>query len=427
MTRFNILPGQPQPRQKIGGAVRDCGGVNTFAHETEINDNQLTVGKNIDLSVLGKIKKRLGINRVLNDPGGNAVVGLLYFKAPGVDERMIMVQGTSIYQSTSPLETSGSWSDLSVSVTSDIYSTAMINADNKVFISNGTDVVKYHNGAGVLECGDTNTDPPKGKVLAYHKNRLWVFNTSTNPDWGWYSDVLDPLAFNRSTNVFKVASGEAVEVMAAVPTGDSIIIFKEDSIHELTIAGATAAYWNLKPIETRYGCASYYCAVPHGGVIYYLSFSGIRTLGGEFAEIPMTKLIKETWDDINWDYITRARMIIWDNKIFLSIPTGTSTSPNTVLIWNLLTRGWSIISGWNVGAWGIFVEKSVGSTGAFQESLIFGEGNDGWVNHCFKDTQFNDKSDAIDMDIQTKAYDFNMPSMLKEGGTFVLHLEQASS
>jgi len=427
MTRFSFIPVQPKNRQKVGGIIRDCGGVNTFAYETEIKDNQLTVGKNIELSTVGKIKKRLGKNTVLDDPGGAAVVGMLYFKAPTVDERMVMVQGTSIYQSTLPLATSGNWSDLSLTMTANQYSTSMVNADEKVFISNGTDTVKYHNGAGVLECGDTNTDPPKGKVLAYHKNRLWVFNTTTNPDWGWYSNALEPLVFNRSTNVFKTASGEAVEIMAAVPVGDSIIIFKEDSIHELTIAGATAAYWNLKPIENRYGCASYYCAIPHGGVIYYLSFSGIRTLGGEFGEVPMSKLVKETWDTINWDYITRSRMIIWDNKIFVSIPTGTSTSPDTVLIWDLLTSAWSIIDGWNVGCWGIFVEKTPGSANAFEETLMFGEGNDGWVNQCFKSTQFNDDSSAIDMDIQTKAYDFNMQSLLKEGGTFILHLEQASN
>jgi hypothetical protein len=427
MTRFNYIQAQPVSRQVTGGAIRDCSGINTFAHETEIKDNQLTIGKNLDLSTIGKVKKRLGKNRVLNDPGGTAVVGLLYFKAPTVDERMIMVQGTSIYQSTLPLETSGNWTDLSLTITADQYSTSMVNADEKVFISNGTDTVKYHNGAGVLECGDENTDPPKGKVLVYHKNRLWVFNTATNPDWGWYSNALDPLVFNRSTNVFKVASGEAVEIMAAVATGDSIIIFKEDSIHELTIAGGTAAYWNLRPIENRYGCAAYYCAVSHGGIIYYLSYSGVRTLGGEYAEIPVTKLIKTTWDSVYWNYITRSRMMIWDNKLYVSVPTGTSTFPNTVLVWDFLTQSWSVIDGWSVGCWGIFVEKTPGSDNAFEETLMIGDGDDGWVNHCFKATQFNDDSTAIDMHIETKAYDFGAPSTYKEGGTFVLNYEQVPS
>ena len=425
MTRFNPLPVQFNQRQRIGGVVHDCGGINTFAHETEIKDNQLTVGKNLDLSTVGKIKKRLGRNRVLNDPGGNAVVGLIYFKAAAVDERMIMVQGTTIYQSTLPLATSGSWSDLTVSnVTADKYSTTMCNAEEKIFISNGTDTVKYHNGAGVLACTDTNTDPPKAKVMVYHKNRLWAFNTSSYPDWGWYSDALDTLTFNRTTNVFKVASGEAVEITAALSSGDSILIFKETSIHELVIAGATATYWTLRPIETRHGCCSYYCAVKHGGTIYYFSFSGIRTLGGQFDEIPMSKLVKETWDTINWDYVNRSRMVVWDNKLYLSVPTSTSTSPNTVLVWDILTQTWSVITGWNVGAWGIFLEKTAGSTNAFEETLMYGEGNDGWVNHCFKSTQFNDQSTAIDFHIETKAFDFGMPSIYKEGGIFVLNVEQ---
>ena len=173
MTRFNFNAQPPSPRQKVGATIRDCGGINTFAHETEIGDNQLTVGKNVDLSTIGKIKKRLGKHRVLSDPGGTAVVGMMYFKAPSVDERMIMVQGTDIYQSTVPLDTTGNWNALSVpNVTANVYSTAMCNAETKIFISNGTDSVKYHNGAGVLECGTANTDPPKGKVLVYHNNRM---------------------------------------------------------------------------------------------------------------------------------------------------------------------------------------------------------------------------------------------------------------
>lgn len=428
MTLFNNRKTQLQPRQKVGGAIRDCGGINTFANETEIQDNQLTVGQNIDLSTVGKIKKRLGKNRVLNDPGGASVVGMIYFKAPSVAERMIMVQGTTIYQSTLPLATSGNWSDLSVpNVTANTYSTAMCNAESKIFISNGTDSVKYHNGAGVLECGTANTDPPKGKVLAYHKNRLWVFNTTASPDWGWYSDALDTLAFNQSTNVFKVASGETVEIKAALTQGDSIIIFKEDSIHELVIAGGTATYWTLRPIEKRYGCAAYYCAVQHAGVAYYLSFSGIRTLGGEFGEIPMSTFVATTWGTVNWDYIDRSRMTIWDNKLFVAIPTGTSVFANTVLVWDFLTKSWATISGLSVGSWGIFLEKTAGSANAFEEALMYGEGDDGWVNQLFKSTQYNDISSAIDMDVQTKAYDFGMPNTLKEGGTFILNVEQASS
>lgn len=138
----------------------------------------------------------------------------------------------------------------------------------------------------------------------------------------------------------------------------------------------------------------------------------------------MSTLVMETWKTINWDYITRARMIIWENKLFVSIPTGTSTSCDTVMVWDFLTKTWSVWTGWNVGCWGIFVEKTPGSDNAFEETLMFGEGNDGWVNQCFKSTQFNDVALAIDMDIETKAFDFGVPGLYKEGGIFVLHMEQ---
>ena len=246
---------------------------------------------------------------------------------------------------------------------------------------------------------------------------------SSNPEWAWFSNSLATETFDRTTNVFKVQSGDATEIMSIIPAGaiapNSILIFKETSIHELSVAGATSTYWNLTPIETRYGCVSYNCALENAGVIYYMSYSGIRTLRGEFAEIPMTKLIDTTWKTINWDYITRSRMIIWDNKLLVSVPTGAATSPNKVLCYDLLTKGWNI---WdmNVGCWGIYLEHTPASTSAFEEVLMFGNAADGLVYHLFKSTQFNDIAAAINWDIQTKAYDFGYPDFYKAGGNFAV-------
>jgi hypothetical protein len=349
-----------------------------------------------------------------------------YLKAPSVDERMIHICNRRAYQSTVPLSTTGSWSDIEGANrwTLNTYSTAMILGDNKVFITNGTEVVAYHNGAGILECGDTNTDPPKAKVGVYFKNRLWLFNTTSMPDGGWYSNALDTLTFDRAVNLFRVESGDATEVKAVIARGDSIFIFKETSIHELVVAGGTAAYWNLRPIETRYGCAAMYCAIENAGVMYYLSFSGIRTLGGQFGEVPMSKLVKTTWDTINWDYIDRSRMIICDNKMYVSVPTGTSTYANTVLVWNLLTEAWTIITGWNVGCWGIFKEYTPTSTKAFEETLMYGDAVNGRVYHVYPASQWNAESAAIDFHIETKGYTFGQSNLYKAGGEFILDVIQ---
>ena len=133
----------------------------------------------------------------------------------------------------------------------------------------------------------------------------------------------------------------------------------------------------------------------------------------------MSKLIDTTWKTINWDYITRSRMIIWDNKLLVAVPTSTSTYPNKVLCYDLLTKAWNIWN-MNVGCWGIYLEHTAASTSAYEEVLMFGDAADGKVYHLFKSTQFNDIAAAIDWDIQTKAYDFGYPDFYKAGGNFAV-------
>jgi len=515
------------PSNKIRIDARYCKGVNTFNDSSEIHDNEIQTGNNIVVDTLGKIKKRLGANKVLNDPGGRPVVALGYFNAPNVDERMVQVQDTAIYDSTLPLATSGSWTDRTGSntITADQYATDMTVCDDKLFITNGKDYVHYHNGAGIIEEGDENTDPPFCKIGCYHKNRYWLFNETgratvtgdvttytasagdklkiiidgattfddidlegdetiadavtsinavdgfsakglawkdssgylrisslttgmgssvtvadggagnggecedlfdgstasatgnENPEWGYYSNALAPATFNRSTQVFKAESGDATEITAAVPLGDSIYIFKESSIHELIVQGATATYWNLRPVERSRGCISYYCAKPYKGVIYYFYRDGIGGLGGE--DIPIG--VKSTWDTINWDYVNRSRMVIWDDKLLLSVPTS-QNYPDTVLVYDFLTKAWSVWSGIYVNCWGVFVEKTAGSAGAEEENLMYGHSNDGWIYQLGKSTQYNDDSSAIDLDIVTKDYDAGRPDTYKHGGWFYLRI-----
>jgi hypothetical protein len=395
------------------------GGINTRFHETEIQDNQVTVGYNMDISTPGKKKKRLGANTVLNDLGSTPILGLTYLKAPSVDPRMCFIHGKRMYKSTLPLETAGSWVDIDSTdhFTNNTLTTVSILAGDELFFSNGTDNVFSYDGTSITDEGATTSDPPKGKCMAYFKNRLWVANTTSNPDWIYYSDSLDPHAFNHSTQVFKVSTGDSTEVTNMISYAESaLVIFKERSIHELLVSGGNASYWNLRPIDSRYGCIAPECAKFHNGKIYFLSHDGIRVL--PLQQNAISYLIKDEIDDINWEYINRARAIIFDDKYFIAVPTGSSTYPDKVYVIDTNTNGWVVYTGWNVGCWGIWIEDNA-------EVLMYGDSNDGYVWHCFKSTQFNDGATAINYQEETKAFDMGKPFRYKCGGE--IEVEIASS
>jgi hypothetical protein len=524
------MPKYPQ----LTESITFVSGVNNQAEANLIPNDKAVTLQNAEISTQG-VMKRLGSNTVLNDPGGNAVVGLHYLKVSQTDERMIQVQSTNIYDSTLPLATSGSWVERGSSkVTADQHSTALITAENRLYGSNGKDKVWYHNGSGIIQESDENVDPPFGRVMAYMKNRLWIANvhrratsigdtdtyiatdgdkikitiddtvfddivlTGDNSiadavasinaatgfsavgiawqdtdgylrvsslttgstsrvriadgstgnggecedlfngaskdtdgatddgvqgadldDYVYYSNVLATETFARSTQLFQVSSGDSTEVMAMVPYANSVlVIFKETSVHQLTMAGATATYWNLGLVKSGIGCVAYDCAKEHVGIIYFLSYSGVYAYAdGTISPVSLSVEAETEINSINWDYVNRSRMIIWDDKVFLAIPTGTSTYPDRVLVYDIQSKGWYIIKGWNVGCWGVFLERTAGSTSAFEEALMYGDSNDGYVYHCFKSTQFNDGSTAIDFDWITKRFDHGDEKQEKIGDT----------
>ena len=397
------------------------GGINSRAQASEIENSFCTVLYNADISDPGKIKKRLGCNQVLNDLGTTPILFLVYLKAPSVDARMVHIFGKRMYKSTLPLETAGSWVDIDSTdhFTDNQTTTVGILAGNELFFSNGTDNVFSYNGTSITDEGATTSDPPKGKCLAYFKNRLWVANTTSNPDWVYFSNAGDAHTFNHSTQIFKVSTGDSTAVTNMVPyLESSLIIFKESSIHEIMVAGTAYSYWNLRPINSRYGCVAPECAKYHGGKIYFLAEDGVRVLPEPEHRMPLSFPIKTEIDDINWDYRSRARAIVFDNKYFLAVPTGSSTYPNKVYVMDLRTYGWTVYTGWNVGCWGIWIEDGA-------EVLMYGDSNDGIVRHCFKSTQFNDDSTAVNFQLETKAFNFQLPFNYKVGGE--LEVDIASS
>lgn len=232
------------------------------------------------------------------------------------------------------------------------------------------------------------------------------------PDFVYYSDVIDPTTFDMTNNVIKVYSGDGTEVMAMRPfLESSLLIFKEDSIHELLVQGDTASYWNLRPVDLEHGCIAYNCTASWGSSIFYLSRDGVRVIQANAAapELPLSWDIKGTWDTINFDYISRAKMVVHNNKLYVAVPTGSTAYNDKVLVYDLTVKGWSVYTGWNVGCFGIHVEKVLAATADEEEILMYGDVVNGKVYKCYKSTAFNDLTTAIAYQEDTKRFDFDYP------------------
>jgi len=390
--------------------VSQTQGMDSRSNPIKMDNTKSALLYNVDLASPGKKAMRLGTTAVLTAPAAVPVMGLCYLKAGGVASRMCMVTNKRFYKSTLPLETSGSWVDVPGSdiFTAATYPQAIHEAQGSVYCSNGTDSVYRYNGTSMTEYATA----PKGKVMSYFKNRLWIGNTTSNPDFVYYSNVIDPTTWDTTNQVIKVYSGDGTDVMAMRPFMESsLLIFKEDSIHELLVQGDTASYWNLRPVDLEHGCVAYNCTAAWGASIFYLSRDGVRVIqsNAPAPELPLSWEIKSIWDTINFDYISRAQMIVHNNKLYVAVPTGATAYNNMVLVYDLTVKGWSVYTGWNVGCFAIHVEKVVAATADEEEILMYGDVVNGKVYKCFTGPAYTDATTAIDYREDTKRFDFDYP------------------
>ena len=57
----------------------------------------------------------------------------------------------------------------------------------------------------------------------------------------------------------------------------------------------------------------------------------------------MTRPIQDQFDEVNFAAADTACGIVYDNKYYLAVPTGSSTVPNKIFIFNLLTSTWTSV------------------------------------------------------------------------------------
>ena len=400
-----------QDDQPIVISVKDIAGENTYLDSASIPDNISTKLLNVDINIAGERTKRKGYALIGDDLGSKTINSLGAFAAAvGGAQKLYMSTNGSWYE----LDTEGgTWSSIQGSL-SEVDSEFVV-AENLCFIINTTDNVHSYDGTTVTDEGNTNTDPPRGKVGCYFQNRFWVANDSTNPDYVWYSDVADSQTFDRSTNVFKVSPGGNDQITGLMPFRKSreLYIFKEDSIHKLTCAGATSA-WYLSEVDTTHGCIAPRTIRVVGNDIYYLSRDGVRSIKTtEFnieqgIDLPLSVVEKTIWDTRNDAQISNACAGDLEGIYYVSFATGSSTTNDTTLVYFISRNGWSHYTGLAPAVWVNWVISN-------EERIYFGEDAADSKVYRFLSTQA-DAGSAITCQEETKDYDFGFPAHWKVGG-----------
>lgn len=368
--------------QKVRIALFD-GGQNSKTFFDKLEANQGTLVKNADISNKGQAITRNGQALFLTDVGSTAFSGIGAYYVDSSTSYITVASGTTVVRSGG-----ADWTQISTSSMGSNNDTGFVQANNLLFVFNGSANTAWWNGS-MWDAGGTwaSTSPPVATTAAWLANYLFMAGDPTNPDWVFFSSNLVPQSF-PSTNIRKINTGDGQSVKRLIPFRLSeLIVFKERSVFSLDISGdPSTTGFTVTPISKDVGTPAARSVVFLGNDIWFLSSApyAVRSLQRtQFDKILvdiMSRPIQDIFDGtgettINETHIDKSAGVLYENKYLLAIPTGASSVNNFVVAYDFLTNSWWTIDGWYPKDW--LVKDN---------NLYYIDANDGRVVQCFSGT-----------------------------------------
>ena len=190
------------------------------------------------------------------------------------------------------------------------------------------------------------------------RNRLIIPQPTDSNYTVLMSDLLDSNNFTAADSQFRINKGSADFLVGFIPyQEDQLIVFFRNSIHLINNVATTSAA-NVYEITRQHGCVARKSIAQSGPQTFFLSDNGVvvlspgvdpaKGLGVAISKvqgetIPLTRPIQDQFADVNYAAADLACGVVFDNKYFLACPTLSSTVPNKIFVFDLLSSQWSSV------------------------------------------------------------------------------------
>ena len=332
------------------------GGMITRLSPERLPENAYSFGKNIEVRD-GTPRTRRGSIRLYDDIAGESFQGAGIFRSPfraDKVETMLVAQGGKVYRITPPLDRI----EMTLPGTLSEGRVRFVQAIEKIYLFQGE-------GRDVWEWDGEEDNPwivvPEptdgGKSLVgtdrvtYAYGRFWM---ATGRDTVEFSDLL-------STSVplsqgFNVNHGEGETINAIFQIGNGGLILAKD--RSMYIIGGANYFTDASQLSASdalsrdIGVFAQDTVIQPGGDTWYLSRDGVYSLSvnreknTHLVDIPISNLISDRLDRINWEKAHLAQGVWFDNYYLLAVPVGGGQTNTTILVYDLLIRAW--VSEWEL-------------------------------------------------------------------------------
>ncbi|WP_308636103.1 hypothetical protein [Paenibacillus silvisoli] len=208
--------------------------------------------------------------------------------------------------------------------------------------ANGVDPIKVYDGATVANLAGA---PANGNYIINYMNRAFCavgnllqaseLNIATN----WTTIVgndVDPYTISVDTT-----DGETINALK--PGIGHVTIFKPNSMHELF--GSDPSNVRIEPITFEVGAINNKSVITLNGTMYIMHRTGIyRYGGGTKPSRDFSQPVQWYMDNLNQTAISKCCAGTDGQKLYFSIPVSSSTTTDTVLVYDPEFDAWSV---WN--------------------------------------------------------------------------------
>lgn len=396
------------------------GGLNDTSSPRQIKRNEASVLQNWHIRTKGQLTRRAGLTQVGSALDGPATALHGYFRSDGGKDLLLMDDTDLKYLNGSTFDTLDSGFTASSIVAMETCPT-----NDKVYISSEDNTTHVWDRAATTlnSClTDLGTTHWQANVMRWHKNHMFFLNNLTLNGTVYansiaWSDMGDPETHDTTSDRIDIPGGG--RVITAVDQGNVLVIFKERAIQYLEGWGdnswrITASTSNVANFDEQVGCIAPRGACRVGNEVWFVDDEGqirriYQTDFDAFRRDIISTKIQGTLATVNKAHLARA--VMWSNNdyVYVALPTGSSTTNDLVLCYDLITskrRGeeaWEVITGWGPAIMTDYIPSSV-------PVLYLADATAGTI---YSHTGDDDAGSAIDAVWTGKEDDYDRPERYK--------------
>lgn len=395
------------------------GGLNTSSAKGEIDRTEASLLRNWDITYKNQLVRREGLTKK-GDTLTHEIDSLNAYTRGTAGKDLLLIEGGVLRYLNS-----NTWTALDNGFTSGTKTDmAVCPINSKIYISNQTDYQhSWDRGATTYNSclTDLGTNIPHGNRIRWHKNHMFTINNVTvagvtYPNRLYWSDFGNPDAWTIATNFIDVP-GEG-RTITMCDLGNSLVLFKERAIQFLQGYGnsdwaITATSSNVANLDEAVGCISPYGCTRVGNEVWFIDNDGVirriyQTDFDAFRKNIISSKIDGTLQGLNKVQLAKAIAYTWNDKVYFSVPNGSSSTNNLVLVFDIKAsnrtggEAWTTYTGWSPSAMCAYPTSTVTDLyiGDINGKVYLHDGND-------------DDGTAIDSRWDGKQDDFDYPDRYK--------------